>query len=151
MSYRYHVVCCVSCRSCMYWKRVYWRHFRRTSWRQELRHRFTECQPLRHIHVKTLLLKFWESMVCVWSKTMFLTLPRQGTNPQIFTLIFPVRTSGPKQKVSKINWEFYNLQVNFLCVGTKHFYWIFLNWNISDLFQTQCRLFHYFIIFSYKI
>ena len=22
MSYRYHVVCCVSCRSCMYWKRV---------------------------------------------------------------------------------------------------------------------------------
>ena len=22
MSYRYHVVCCVSCRSCMYWKRI---------------------------------------------------------------------------------------------------------------------------------
>ena len=50
-------VCCVSCRSCMYWKRLSLTSL--PSWelatgivRHELRHRFTECQPIRHIHVK---------------------------------------------------------------------------------------------------
>jgi len=39
--------------------------------------------------------------------------------------------------------------INFLHVGTKTFYWIFfLNWNISDLLATQCRLFNYFITFG---
>ena len=32
---------------------------------------------------KTFLVKFWESVVWVCSKMMFLTLPRQGTTPQI--------------------------------------------------------------------
>ena len=36
--------------------------------------------------------------VYVWSKIMFLTLPRQGTTPQILKLKFPVQTSGPKHK-----------------------------------------------------
>jgi len=36
--------------------------------------------------------------VCVCSKMMFLTLPRQGTTPQILKPIFPVHTLGPKQK-----------------------------------------------------
>jgi hypothetical protein len=55
---------------------------------------------------KKLLVKFWESMmcvcvcvcVCVWSKIMLLILPRQGTTPQILKLKFPVQTSGPKHK-----------------------------------------------------
>jgi len=47
---------------------------------------------------KKLLVKFWESMVCVWRKMVFLTLPGKGITPQIFTLKYPVHTSGPKQK-----------------------------------------------------
>jgi len=47
---------------------------------------------------KKLLVKFWESMVCMWLKMVFLTLPGKGITSQIFTLKFPVHTSGPKQK-----------------------------------------------------
>jgi len=58
-----------------------------------------KCHVLTAIGVKKkLLVKFWESMVCVRSKIMFLTLPGEGITPQILTLKFPVHTSGPKQK-----------------------------------------------------
>jgi len=36
--------------------------------------------------------------VRVGFKVMFLTIPCQGTTPQILKLKFPVRTSCPKQK-----------------------------------------------------
>jgi hypothetical protein len=36
--------------------------------------------------------------VCVWSKTMFLTLPCQGTTPHTLKMNFPGHTSGRKQK-----------------------------------------------------
>ena len=50
-------VCCVSCRSFMYWKRLSLtslpsRELATVLVRHELRHRFTECQPIRNIHVK---------------------------------------------------------------------------------------------------
>jgi len=53
-------VCCVSCRSSMYWKRLSLtslplRELATGFVRHELRHRFTECQPIRHIHVKRIL------------------------------------------------------------------------------------------------
>jgi len=47
---------------------------------------------------KKLLMKFWESMVCVWCKMVFLKLPGKGITTQIFTLKFTVHTSSPKQK-----------------------------------------------------
>jgi len=47
---------------------------------------------------KKFLVKFWESMVCVWSKMIFLKLPGKGITTQIFTLKFPVHSSGAKQK-----------------------------------------------------
>ena len=49
-SYRYHVVCCVSCRSCMYLKRL---SLTSLPSHDLATFRFTECQPIRHIHVKT--------------------------------------------------------------------------------------------------
>jgi len=53
---------------------------------------------LRLVWRKKLLVKFSESMVCLWCKMVFLTLPGKGITPHIFTLKFPVHTSGPKQK-----------------------------------------------------
>ena len=40
---------------------------------------------MRVVWRKQFLVKFSESVVCVcvWSKMMFLTLPREGTTPQI--------------------------------------------------------------------
>ena len=53
-------VCCVSCRSCMYWKRISLTSLPSPELatiivRHEFRIRFTECQPISHIHVKMLL------------------------------------------------------------------------------------------------
>jgi len=49
---------------------------------------------------KYLLVKFWESMACVCEvRLLFLTLPPQGTIPQILKLKFPVWN----RNVSKIN------------------------------------------------
>jgi len=48
----------------------------------------------------------WWRVEKIWCmcKMMFLTPPRQGTNPQILKLEFPMQTWGTKQKLSKINW-----------------------------------------------
>jgi hypothetical protein len=45
-----------------------------------------------------LLVKCWESTMCVRNKMMFLTPQWQSTNPQILKLKFPVHTSSPKKK-----------------------------------------------------
>ena len=52
---------------------------------------------------KNLLMEISESMACVCVcvsevRLLFLTLPSQGTTPQILKPKFPVHTSGPKQK-----------------------------------------------------
>ena len=49
---------------------------------------------------KKFLVKFWESgvYVCVWSKMMFLTLPRQGTTPQILKADISCAYVGPEKE-----------------------------------------------------
>jgi len=90
------------------WK-IYWKWWRKSvdcnstqqnlvslgSWQR--RNQNVACE-LWLVWRKKLLVKFWESMVCVWCKIVFLKLPGKGVTPQIFTLKFPVHTSGPKQK-----------------------------------------------------
>jgi hypothetical protein len=51
----------------------------------------------------------------------------------------------PNRNVSKTNWNLQNFDINFLHVGTKHSYLIFLNWNIADLLTKNLG---YFIISS---
>ena len=66
-----------------------------SSWQ---RHSWNVACELRVVWRKKLLVKFWEIMVCVWHEMVFLTLPGKSLTPKIFTLKFPVHTSGPKQK-----------------------------------------------------
>jgi len=62
------------------------------------RSRFTMVLCVRGVWREMLLVKCWESMMCVWSKMMFLIQPRQGTTPQILKAKFPAQTLGQKQK-----------------------------------------------------
>jgi len=54
---------------------------------------------------------------------MFLTPPRQGTNPQILKLEFPTQNWGPKHKRKENKLKIINFfKINYLHLGTKSFY-----------------------------
>jgi hypothetical protein len=82
-----------------------------------------------------LLVKCWESMMCVWSNMPFLIPPHQGTNPQILKLEFTMQIGAQNRKVSKINWKLYIFLINFPNLGTKYFYFFLTEVLVSMIYS----------------